>query len=114
MSSMAIQKPQQLKPPSRLRHPDDHAEGGVEWSPYPQHGVPIHTHTGCLFNQLCCLGEISAATNELLFAEGGRPPVLELEHGIESLYDRLQGWYGQIPDCLHLGERPPPHVLCLQ
>ncbi|KAE8355729.1 hypothetical protein BDV28DRAFT_27698 [Aspergillus coremiiformis] len=110
---VSLMKHIDINPPSRPRVPIDHEDRHDMWSPYPQRLDPVRGHHHCVFDRWCDLCCITIRISRALYDPDHRPPECEIPTIIHDIYQQLQGWYANLPDCLHIETVEVPHVLSL-
>lgn len=104
--------PPQQSPITRIihqRHKDD------VWQPYPRStdaGVP--SHISCVFNRWCAIACIAVEISRAIYCEEDRIPRAEMLPFINVIYQKLQDWYADMPECLLVENITVPHALSLQ
>ncbi|KAH1811127.1 hypothetical protein KXX35_006363 [Aspergillus fumigatus] len=104
--------PPQQSPITRIihqRHKDD------VWQPYPRStdaGVP--SHISCVFNRWCAIACIAVEISRAIYCEEDRIPRAEMLPFINVIYQKLQDWYADMPECLLVENVTVPHALSLQ
>ncbi|KAH3266072.1 hypothetical protein KXW55_006281, partial [Aspergillus fumigatus] len=103
--------PPQQSPITRIihqRHKDD------VWQPYPRStdaGVP--SHISCVFNRWCAIACIAVEISRAIYCEEDRIPRAEMLPFINVIYQKLQDWYADMPECLLVENVTVPHALSL-
>ncbi|KAH1430351.1 hypothetical protein KXX32_004046 [Aspergillus fumigatus] len=103
--------PPQQSPITRIihqRHKDD------VWQPYPRStdaGVP--SHISCVFNRWCAIACIAVEISRAIYCEEDRIPRAEMLPFINVIYQKLQDWYADMPECLLVENITVPHALSL-
>ena len=103
-----------ISPPPRPRVPIDHEDPLDVWSPYPQLVQPVRGHHNCVFDRWCDFSCITFRISRALHDPDNSPPPCEIPATINDIYQQLQGWYANLPECLRLENVEVPHVLSLQ
>ncbi|KAF4170547.1 hypothetical protein CNMCM8694_004124 [Aspergillus lentulus] len=110
MKHFDIHPPRQ-SPVTRIihqRHKDD------VWQPYPRStdaGVP--SHISCVFNRWCAIACITVEISRAFYQEEDRIPRAEMLPFVNDIYQKLQDWYADMPECLLIENVTVPHALSL-
>ncbi|KAL3466872.1 hypothetical protein BJX64DRAFT_249196 [Aspergillus heterothallicus] len=112
-ASASLMKHLNSQPPRRPRVPLGHGHPKDVWSPYPRGDDPVIGHYNCMFDRWCDLCCIAFSMSRSFFSvEDGRPPS-ETAPAVNDIYQQLQGWYANLPDCLRAETTLVPHVLSI-
>lgn len=103
-----------INPPQRARVPITHEDPLDTWSPYPRSAQPVRGHHNCVFDRwsdFCC---ITIGISREFHKKDDPPAKVEMVSIVNDIYRQLQGWYANLPDCLHIEAAEVPHILSLQ
>lgn len=102
--------------PSRARPKSNHDPHGrhYRWTPYPSPSTALQGHQDCVFNSLADLCIVQADMTTVLFEEGGDLQRKRYERLIWELYERLEEWRTNLPECLGRLGPAIPNILSLQ
>ncbi|KAE8379378.1 hypothetical protein BDV26DRAFT_291399 [Aspergillus bertholletiae] len=112
-ASVSLMKYIDISPPLRPRVPINHKDHLDVWSPYPQLTPPVRGHHNCVFDRWCDFCCITVRISRALHDTDNSPPPHEIPAIISDIYRQLQGWYANLPECLHLEAANVPQVLSL-
>jgi hypothetical protein len=102
------------QPPQRPRVSICHSNRKDVWSPYPLGEDPVPGHYSCVFDRWCDICCIAISITRSFYSAEDRRPPSETSSVVSDIYQQLQGWYANLPDCLRAETTTVPHVLSLQ
>ncbi|PYH43688.1 fungal specific transcription factor domain-containing protein [Aspergillus saccharolyticus JOP 1030-1] len=112
-ASVSLMKHVNLNPPRRPRIATCHHDPHDIWYPYPREVEPVLGHHTCVFDRWCDLSchliTISRAFHDLEH----QIPRSEIATFVPAMFTQLQGWYANLPACLHAETATVPHILAL-
>lgn len=112
-AAVSLMKHIDVTPPPRPRVPINHDDRLDVWSPYPQLVQPVRGHHNCVFDRWCDFSFITLRISRALHDPDNSPPQCEIPAIINDIYQQLQGWYANLPECLRLENANVPHILSL-
>ncbi|KAE8397440.1 hypothetical protein BDV37DRAFT_289431 [Aspergillus pseudonomiae] len=112
-AAVSLMKHIDISPPPRPRVPINHEDPLDVWSPYPQLVQPVRGYHNCVFDRWCDFSFITLRISRALHDPDNSPPQCETAATINDIYQQLQSWYANLPECLRLENAEVPHVLSL-
>ncbi|OGM41999.1 putative C6 transcription factor [Aspergillus bombycis] len=112
-AAVSLMKHIDITPPARPRVPINHDDRLDVWSPYPQLVESVRGHHNCVFDRWCDFSSITLRISRALHDPDNSLPQCEIPAVINDIYQQLQGWYANLPECLRLENAEVPHVLSL-
>lgn len=112
-ATVSLMKHMDINPPQRARVPITHEDPLDTWSPYPRSAQPVRGHHNCVFDRwsdFCC---ITIGISREFHKKDDPPAKVEMVSIVNDIYRQLQGWYANLPDCLHIEAAEVPHILSL-
>ncbi|PLB49138.1 hypothetical protein P170DRAFT_436770 [Aspergillus steynii IBT 23096] len=111
-AAVSLMKHIDVKPPRRPRVAIRHDPHDV-WSPYPRQAEPVPGHHNCVFDRWCDLSCICIEISRAFHDVDDRSPQFSITHVVNDIYRQLQGWYANLPECLHVENATVPHILSI-
>ncbi|KAL2846338.1 hypothetical protein BJX68DRAFT_128091 [Aspergillus pseudodeflectus] len=112
-ASASFMKHMNAQPPQRPRVSICHSNRKDVWSPYPLGEDPVPGHYSCVFDRWCDICCIAISITRSFYSAEDRRPPSETSSVVSDIYQQLQGWYANLPDCLRAETTTVPHVLSL-
>ncbi|KAB8260933.1 hypothetical protein BDV32DRAFT_43757 [Aspergillus pseudonomiae] len=112
-AAVSLMKHIDITPPARPRVPINHQDRLDVWSPYPRLVEPVRGHHNCVFDRWCDFSYITLRISRALHDPENSVPQCEIPALINDIYQQLQGWYANLPECLLLDNAEVPHILSL-
>ncbi|KAL2812016.1 hypothetical protein BJX63DRAFT_433018 [Aspergillus granulosus] len=110
-AAASLMKFTNTQPPQRPRVSISHDNPRDVWSPYPRGDDPVPGHYRCVFDRWCDLCCITISVSRAFYSVEDRRPPEETASIVNDIYQQLQGWYANLPDCLRPETALVPHVL---
>lgn len=108
-----LEKSQPVEPPKRPKPMVDHEAVGQRdtWQPYPQPSQPFVFHSECHYHAFLSLAEKVMRDEALFISKGNSESLVDRFY---EIFQELEQWPRNLPDCMSRGPKATPHVLALQ
>ncbi|KAA8643491.1 hypothetical protein EYZ11_009520 [Aspergillus tanneri] len=112
-SAVSLMKHIDVHPPRQPRVHIRHGDPRDVWSPYPKHDEPVPGHHNCVFDRWCDLSCITIRFSRAFHGVRDRLPQSSMVSIVNDIYQQLQGWHANLPECLQAETAIVPHVLSI-